>query len=201
MADHALSPSAQPDADVTYLPEQFDADESAGLFAALRDETPWRQESVFVYGRRLQQPRLIAWYGDPGAVYAYSGLTLEPLAWTRPMQDIKARAEQLAQASFNSALLNYYRDGEDSMGWHADDEAELGGAPVIASVSFGATRTFRMKHKRRRDVDPVAVELESGSVLVMRPPTQAHWLHAVPKRRRVADGRINITFRHIVGRS
>jgi alkylated DNA repair dioxygenase AlkB len=141
-------------------------------------------------------PRLSAWYGDAGAVYTYSGLRLEPLPWTPVLLEIKQATERLSGTRFNSVLLNLYRDGQDSMGWHSDDEPELGPEPVIASVSLGALRRFVFQHKKRRW--RIALDLEPGSVLLMAGATQHHWRHALPKTRRPVAPRINLTFRTIL---
>jgi alkylated DNA repair dioxygenase AlkB len=142
----------------------------------------------------VPQPRLTAWYGDDGKAYVYSGIINHPLPWTALLLALKAKAEGFAENAFNSVLLNYYRDGSDSVGWHADDEPELGERPVIASLSFGATRTFEL---RRRTTGKVTkVPLTSGSILVMRGTTQHHWIHRVPKEPGCAS-RINLTFRFI----
>ena len=174
------------------------ADADAWL-AALHLETPWRQDRITLFGRTSDVPRLTAWYGDPGCSYRYAGLQLDPLPWTPTLQALRPRVEAAAGTAFNSVLLNLYRSGDDSMGWHADDEPELGPAPVIASVSLGAARTFQLKHRQDRGQPRIDLELAHGSLLVMYPPTQSHWLHGVPKRRRGEPGpRINLTFRHVV---
>ena len=139
----------------------------------------------------MLQPRLTAWYGDEGKTYVYSGIRNHPLPWTPLLLALKAKAEGFAESAFNSVLLNYYRDGGDSVGWHADNEPELGGRPVIASLSLGATRTFEL---RRRTTGKVAkLPLTSGSILVMRGTTQHNWVHRVPKEPGSAS-RINLTF-------
>jgi alkylated DNA repair dioxygenase AlkB len=183
-----------PDADVRLWPLAFDPIEADALLAALRLEIDWQQEHVLIFGERRLVPRLVAWHGDPGTAYAYSGTTHEPRAWTPTLLGIRTRVETLTGQRFNSVLLNLYRDGRDGMGWHADDEPELGSNPAIASVSFGATRRFRLKHRRRRDT-AVALDLAHGSVLLMAGATQHHYVHAVPKTVRQSGFRINLTFR------
>jgi len=165
-------------------------------FAELLDRVEWQQHVIRIGGRRVASPRLSAWYGDPDAHYAYSGLSLEPLPWLPIILELRAQIGTVCDAPFNSVLLNLYRDGADSMGWHSDDEPELGERPVIASLSLGATRRFRMRHRRRKELEPVAVELESGSLLIMEGDTQRFWKHQVPKTRRVVEPRINLTFRN-----
>ena len=153
-----------------------------------------------MWGRRMPQPRLTAWYGDAGASYAYSGVELHPLPWTPVLLDIKARIEKTTGSSFNSVLLNYYRDHRDSVGFHSDDEPELGERPVIASLSLGAERTFILKHKKLKGMQetPCAFAPASGSLLLMRGDTQRCWRHGVPKENRPCGPRVNLTFRKIL---
>ena len=165
--------------------------DAARLFAQLMALTPWRQEIATVMGRRVPIPRLTAWHGAAG--YVYSGIRMDPAPWNQPLLEIKAVAEACAGQAFNSVLLNLYRDGRDSVSWHADNEPGLGRDPVIGSVSLGATRCFQMKHRRRDE--RLALDLPSGSCLVMAGPTQHHWLHQVPKTSRPVGARINLTFR------
>jgi alkylated DNA repair dioxygenase AlkB len=161
------------------------------LFEELMAATAWRQEIATVMGRRVPIPRLTAWHGAAG--YVYSGIRMTPAPWNPPLLEIKAVAEACAEQAFNSVLLNLYRDGRDSVSWHADNEPGLGPDPVIASVSLGATRRFQMKHRRREE--RVSLDLPSGSCLVMAGATQHHWLHQVPKTSRPIGPRINLTFR------
>ncbi len=191
----ALPAGGLPDADVRYLPGAFSPADADRLFAALRHGIDWQQEEIVIFGQRRPVPRLVAWHGDPGARYTYSGVVHEPLPWTADLQEIRARAELVAGQPFNSVLLNLYRDGRDGMGWHADDEPELGHDPVIASVSLGATRRFQLRHRKRRETVPI--DLEHGSVLLMQGPTQHHWVHALPKTARAVGERINLTFRRV----
>jgi alkylated DNA repair dioxygenase AlkB len=166
---------------------------NAEVFARLLNETPWREESVVVYGKRHLQPRLTAWYGD--ASYTYSGLRLEPLPWTALLLEIRAAVEAVCGQRFNSVLLNRYRNERDSMGMHSDDEPELGEAPVIASLSYGATRTFILRHKR--DKRTVRLALEDGSLLLMSGQLQRNWLHGINKATRQLGERLNLTFRYV----
>ena len=184
-----------PDADIRYLPAAFTPAEADELFADLRAGIGWRQEEVVIFGRARLVPRLVAWHGDPGARYTYSGVAHEPLPWTPVLQAARRRVESLSGHRYNSVLLNLYRDGRDGMGWHADDEPELGRDPVIASVSLGATRRFRLRHRRRRDTIPL--DLGHGSLLLMQGSTQHHWMHAVLKTSRPVGERINLTFRQV----
>jgi alkylated DNA repair dioxygenase AlkB len=161
------------------------------LFDELMAVTPWRHEIATVMGRRVPIPRLTAWHGEVG--YVYSGIRMTPAPWNAPLLEIKAAAEACAGQAFNSVLLNLYRDGRDSVSWHADNEPGLGRNPIIASISLGAARRFQMKHRQREA--RVELDLPSGSCLVMAGATQHHWLHQVPKTNRPAGPRINLTFR------
>ena len=164
----------------------------------LIDEVPWRAESIVVWGKTYPQPRLIAWYGDNGMSYTYSGIRLEPLPWTQTLSDIKRRVEAVARTDFNSVLLNYYRDHRDSMGLHSDDEPELGEQPILASLSLGEERTFILKHKGEKDLKPVRLKLASGSLLLMKGETQRYWKHGIDKETRPFGPRVNLTFRRIL---
>lgn len=161
----------------------------------LLDDVDWEQRSIVLFGREVRQPRLNSWYGD--VAYTYSGITMTPRPWLPLLVELREICEAHARSTFNSVLVNLYRDGADSMGWHADDEPELGSAPVIASLSIGATRRFRFRHRTTRDV--VQHDLPSGSLVVMSGLSQSCWMHEVPKQKSVADARINLTFRTIHG--
>jgi alkylated DNA repair dioxygenase AlkB len=187
-----------PGADVQWMPALFTEAEAAAAFDALSGSIEWRQEEILIFGKRMAQPRLTAWYGDADAHYRYSGLPLTPHPWTKLLLQLRHRVENVTRAQYNSVLLNLYRDGNDSMGWHSDDEPELGGEPVIASLSFGQPRLFQLKPKKRDGSKTVRIELASGSLLVMRGQTQRNFLHAVPKSSRIHAPRINLTFRMIV---
>jgi alkylated DNA repair dioxygenase AlkB len=163
------------------------------IFRSLYAITPWKQEGS--PGRPF--PRLTAWYADPGLTYAYSGVVHRATPWTKSLLEIKDRLESAAGTTWNSLLLNLYRDGQDSIGFHADDEPELGEHPVIGSVSFGAVRRFILKHPITNEKREF--ELGHGSALIMAGTTQHHWRHGVPKTRKPVGPRINLTFRRIVG--
>lgn len=175
----------------------FSRRESDYYLTALQKGIAWTQESIKIFGRDVMQPRLTAWYGDPDKVYSYSGITMKPLLWTADLKSIKEKTEHITGHAYNSCLLNLYRDGNDSMGWHRDNEKELGPEPVIASVSFGAARTFLFRNYENKK-EQVALELRSGEVLLMKGTTQTFWQHALPKRKAVTGTRINLTFRNIV---
>lgn len=181
------------DASVVLLPRLVLALPAETVLERLIGETAWRAESITLWGKRMAQPRLTAWYGE--ASYTYSGLRLDPLPFTPLQLMIKDAVEAASGHAFNSVLLNYYRDGRDSMGMHSDDEPELGPEPVIASVSFGATRPFILRHKRSRQT--VKLDLPPGSLLLMAGPTQANWQHGINKTARPIGPRVNLTFRHI----
>jgi alkylated DNA repair dioxygenase AlkB len=186
-----------PDADVSLYPAFFSASEADRLLVELRDTTAWRQDAFKLYGKNINFPRMTAWYGDEGNSYIYSGIKNLPLPWTPAIFEVKRAVEPPCGVEFNSVLLNRYRTGKDSVSWHADDEPEFGDQPVIASVSFGGTRTFQLKHKVWKDLK-TSVELTHGSLLIMRGGTQANWLHQVPKTAKQVDERLNLTFRAII---
>lgn len=172
------------------------AREADGWLAALLEDLPWRQDRVRLFGREHRIPRRQVWVGDPGARYRYSGLDLDPQPWTSVLPEIRERVEGAAAAAFDAVLCNLYRDGRDSVGWHADDEATLGARPTLASLSLGATRAFALRHRDRgahRRVD-----LCHGDLLLMRGELQHRWQHALPKTRRPVGPRVNLTFRRIL---
>ncbi len=181
--------------DWLYEPSVFSAGEAEKLFLILRDELAWRREEITLFGRKVMQPRMTALYGE--TPYTYSGLRMNPDPFTPELSLIRKRVEDICGTSFNAVLCNLYRNGNDSMGWHSDDERELGTNPVIASVSFGAVRKFRLRHKTDKNLPVQTLHLEPGSLLVMRGSTQHFWKHEVPKEPKIADARINLTFRYI----
>lgn len=187
-----------PDADISILHGMETPTPYDDLIIKLIDQTKWRQESVSLYGKRYEQPRLVSWYGDPGKRYRYSGISLTPLPWTDLLRELKRRVEDCTDERFNSVFLNLYRDHNDSMGFHSDDERELGQEPTIASVTFGATRVFALKHKTKRDLPPFRLPLEAGSVLLMKGKTQKFWKHGIMKQREPCGPRVNLTFRTIL---
>jgi alkylated DNA repair dioxygenase AlkB len=179
------------------FPQCFSLAESNDYFGRLQQETQWKQEPIKIFGKEVMQPRLTAWYGDTDKSYTYSGITMQPQAWNPVLTAIKSTIEKVAGEQFTSALLNYYRDGQDSMGWHRDNEKQLGINPVIASVSFGAPRIFKLRHYEKK-TPVINMELTHGSLLLMTGATQHYWEHALPKTARVKEGRINLTFRKIL---
>jgi len=186
-----------PDAEVYYYPHFFTEKQSIFYLQELQSTIAWQQEQIKLFGKQIWLPRLTAWYGDPGKTYQYSGIQNKPLPWTPALLEIKQAVETLAPVSFNSVLLNYYRHGQDSMGWHADDEPELGSNPAIASVSFGQTRRFDFRHRTNKSLPKKSVSLSSGSLLLMQGTTQHFWQHQVPKTKQPAAPRLNLTFRFI----
>lgn len=186
--------------DFLYLPGFLTPGEADRLFDSLRDGLDWEQREIVLFGRRVLQPRLVAWYGDPDAVYRYSGLTLQPRPWPGVLRALRPRIERKTGCSFNAVLANAYRDGADSMGWHSDDESELGPRPCIASLSLGAERNFLL---RTRDPDAQGrrssrrMVLAHGSLLLMRGDSQVRYQHCLPKTRRRVGLRINLTWRRI----
>jgi len=185
-----------PDADVWYAPNFFSAEESDLYFTQLQEQVAWRQEKIKMFGKEMPLPRLTAWYGDKA--YTYSGLKNEPQPWLPVLQQLKMQVEQASNYSYNSVLLNLYPHGQSSMGWHSDDEPELGPEPTIASVSFGAERRFGFKHRHNKGQQNVYYTLAHGSLLLMQGPTQRNWLHSITKTARPAGNRINLTFRNIL---
>ncbi len=184
------------DGTVLFYPDFFSAIESQALFKILETTIYWQQEQIKYFGKLVDCPRLSAWYADAGKYYVYSGILNKPLAWTKELLIIKSRVEDLVQTNFNSVLLNLYRNGKDSMGFHQDDEKELGQNPTIASVSFGGTRNFRLKHLNKLDLS-YTIPLTNGSVLIMKDETQHFWSHGISKTSKDVAPRINLTFRQI----
>lgn len=185
-----------PECDIRLTEEFLDPQEAWNIYNTLLEETPWRQDNVKVFGKIYAQPRLTALYDIHGKSYTYSGLTLNPHPFTPLLNDLRKRVAKAASAEFSTCLLNLYRDGNDSNGWHADNEAALGTNPVIASLSLGATRQFKLKHREDKDLR-ASVALTHGSLLLMQGETQHRWLHQIPKTRRMVDPRINLTFRRL----
>lgn len=187
-------PLQLPDADIQFYPALLNPADSDRVLTELTQTISWRQDRITIYGRSLLQPRLTAWYGDSGKFYTYSGITMSPAPWTITLLELKATVEAVSGVNFNSVLLNLYRDGNDSMGWHSDDEPELGQNPVIGSLSLGGARRFMLRHRSQKSWK-YQLELTSGSFLLMQGTTQHYWQHQVPKTKRSVSPRINLTFR------
>jgi alkylated DNA repair dioxygenase AlkB len=184
------------EADIAFDPCWLGEIEADRLLHGLRESIAWENHRIRLFGREHASPRLSCWIGDPDTAYRYSGALFEPHPWPSLLRPLRERLCAELDIGFNSVLANLYRDGRDCMGWHSDDERELGAAPVIASVSLGAARRFLLKHRR----DPerkLAIELPHGSLLVMAGTTQRNYRHALPRTAKVATARINLTFRSI----
>jgi alkylated DNA repair dioxygenase AlkB len=181
------------DAWLEHEPAWIAADEANGLLSTLRTELAWEQREIVLFGRRILQPRLIAWAGDVG--YRYSGQTLEPRVFTATAEPLLERVRQRAGIPFNHVLVNRYRSGGDSMGFHADDEPELGPDPVVAIVSLGTARRLVLKPRRGRAARRYAFDLGHGALLIMGGTCQRHYLHGVPRQSDVSGERVSLTFR------
>ena len=181
---------------MVYHPGIFSKQESFSLMREFINNVPWQQRTVTMYGKLMVTPRLTAWYGDAGTGYTFSGTKFDPLPWTTPLLQMRANVEAITGTAFNSVLLNYYRDGNDSVAWHSDDEDELGIKPIIASVSLGQVRRFDVRRKTDHQ-DKYSVDLENGSLLLMKGDLQHHWEHRIAKSAKILKERINLTFRVI----
>lgn len=172
---------------------QLDAND---IFNRLLQEIPWQNDEVVMFGKKMVLSRKIAWYGDPNTAYTYAKVTKSPLEWNHILLALKAKTEEVCQTTYNSCLLNLYHNGNESMGWHADNEKEIEPLSSIASLSFGAERKFSFKHKLSKET--FSIFLENGSVLDMKNEIQQKWLHCLPKSKKVSLPRINLTFRNII---
>lgn len=182
-----------PDGLLYWDPNFISKKESDQLFTTLHQDIKWRCDQITLFGQRHFIPRLQCWYGD--GPYCYSNLTMQPETWLNPLIELKSRCEQITNSPLNCVLANLYRDGNDSNGWHADNEPELGEQPIIASLSFGETRRFHLKHRQTKQ--KISFDLTSGSLLVMAGETQKYWLHTVPKTKKPKQARINLTYRFL----
>jgi alkylated DNA repair dioxygenase AlkB len=178
-----------------FFPAFFSKTESDQFLRDLKNQILWKQESMMMYGKKIDFPRLTAWYGDNDKPYSFSGITLNPHPWTPDLLSIKSKIEPAAAVNFNSVLLILYRNGNDSISWHTDAEKELGKNPVIASVNFGAARRFQLRHLNKKE--KLEIELTHGSLLIMQGELQHFWQHQVPKINKPVGERINLTFRVI----
>lgn len=185
-----------PNAEIEYYPNFFDSDKSKMLFEKLHTEIPWQQDDIKVFGKIHPQPRLTALFGNEGKPYSYSNIVMQPHPWNPLLMFIKNEIEEVCPENFTTVLLNLYRDGKDSNGWHADNERELGRNPVIASVSFGSERSFHLQHNTIVD-GKLKITLGNGSLLLMKGETQHFWKHQIPKTAKPIGPRINLTFRII----
>lgn len=185
-----------PDAELAYFPDFLGPEKADYLFKKLRKDIPWQQQNIKLFGKEIPQPRLTAFYAEKGIFYTYSGLQLEPETFSTEIIALKNQTQELSGFDFNTCLANLYRDGNDSMGWHADDEKVLGKNPVIASISLGGVRSFQLKHKKKKNLKE-KIELQHGSLLIMKGGMQHFWKHQLPKTRKEVLPRINLTFRKI----
>ena len=187
-----------PDSEISLHQKHFNSEIAANFLKDLTEEIPWVQNKIKFYGKESLVPRLESWHGDEGMSYTYSGIKMDAKPWTKNLLMIKESIEPIAKTTFNSVLINYYRDGKDRVAWHSDDEKELGKNPVIASVSLGAERKFKLRHKNYKENQlQYEVFLQNGSLLMMSGSTQHHWLHEIPRTAKPIGPRINLTFRVI----
>ena len=185
-----------PDAVIEYYPNFFEEAQAKEFFDKLYHEIPWQQDAITVFGKTHPQPRLTALFGNEGKPYSYSNIVMQPHSWNPLLMFIKNKIEEICNENFTTILLNLYRNGKDSNGWHADNERELGRNPVIASVSFGSERSFHLQHNSIADAK-LKITLGNGSLLLMKGETQHYWKHQIPKTSKEINPRINLTFRII----
>lgn len=183
-----------PDSDITYFPKLIDKETADKYFNILKGSIPWQQDNIKVFGKTYAQPRLTSFHGNSSKSYSYSNIVMNPKPFTKELLEIKEKIEVITEIDFNACLLNLYRNGKDSNGWHADDEKELGENPIIASISLGQERSFHLRHKKDKALKHKII-LEHGSLLMMQGPTQHYWQHQVPKTSKLINERINLTFR------
>jgi len=194
--DNIYEPVKLRNGEYLYIREFFKKEQADFYMETFMKNIQWQQEEMKMYGRVVKFPRLTAWYGDNNKPYSFSGITLQPKDWTSELLSIKKQIELLSDVTFNSVLLNKYRDGNDSIAWHTDAEKELGHNPVIVSVNFGAERIFQLKHIQTNE--RLDITLSHGSILIMMGELQHYWQHQVPKTKKTKDPRINLTFRKII---
>lgn len=183
--------------EVYYIPKLFSKEKSDEYFSRLMTDIQWKQEPIKIFGREILQPRLTAWYGDVNKPYTYSGLIMEANEWIPVLEDLKSAADQYSGSTSTSALLNLYRNGNDGLGWHRDNEKVLGPTPVIASLSLGEERLFQLRNYADKK-QVITLELEHGSLMIMKGSTQRNWEHRIPKTKKLKGPRINITFRTVL---
>jgi alkylated DNA repair dioxygenase AlkB len=184
--------------EVYFYPDFFSSEDAGLFFKLLQEGLVWKQEPIWMFGKQILQPRLTALYGDPKVLYGYSGIAMQAKPFTKELETIKQRLQDFTQHEFTHVLCNYYRDGQDSMGWHRDNEAVLGQNPKIASLTFGASRSFQLRPYNEK-VPKINLELSHGSLLLMEGASQHHWEHQLPKTKKVQQPRINLTFRKLLG--
>ena len=194
MSPKRMVPLKLDDSDITYYPDFIDLQKAHAYFTHFRDTIPWQQDDIKVFGKVYSQPRLTALYSIGNKTYSYSNIIMRPNPFTTELLEIKTIIESIAHVEFNACLLNLYRDGRDSNGWHSDDERELGKNPIIGSISLGQERPFHLRHKKNKALRH-KILLEHGSLILMKGQTQHHWQHQVPKTAKPIGERINLTFR------
>lgn len=195
LTDSFKNPIINKDGLLSFYPDFLPHDKADYFFNLFLNELEWSEEHIQMFGKTVQVPRLVCWYGNREAIYHYSGVEHMPHPWTKSLNELKARIETFTQHAFNSVLGNFYRNGNDSMGWHSDDEKELGLNPFIASISLGSTRMFKVQHKSSKE--QIKLLLPNGSLLTMSGSFQHHWRHCIPKTSAPVTPRINLTFRTI----
>ena len=181
---------------LNFYPHFLEENFSISLMDQFIHTVPWKQQEFRIYGKKILTPRLTAWYGDNNKTYKYTGTKFDPMPWTQELLELRKKVEEFTTYSFNSVLLNYYRNGNDSVAWHRDNEKELGINPVIASLSLGQARKFDFRHKENHQ-QKYSLELGNGSLLLMKGDLQHHWEHRIPKSTLEIGARINLTFRVI----
>jgi alkylated DNA repair dioxygenase AlkB len=181
--------------DIEYFDNFLDWQETKNLFQTLINEVPWQEEYIKIFGNSVKCPRKVFWYGDSGIIYKYSGVSHQTSGWLPNIKNLKDSIKNSTNYDFNFALLNYYANGMDYMGWHSDAEKSLGDQPIIASISLGSRRDMLFKNKRTNEL--YKLNLNNGSLLIMKGNTQTCWLHSIPKRKNILEARINLTFRNV----
>ncbi|MCS5566280.1 MAG: alpha-ketoglutarate-dependent dioxygenase AlkB [Methylococcales bacterium] len=190
-----MMPLVENDGQLLLMPCFLAAPEASALLDRLTQDLAWTEESIRIYGKTVRSPRLVCWYGHQGAIYTYSGIVHHPLPWHPLLTDLRIRLEETTGQNFNSVLCNFYRDGNDAMGWHADSEKELGPRPYLASLSIGETRVFRVHHIKTGTRH--SINLENGDLIIMCGEFQRYWRHSVPRSKKTIQPRINLSFRRI----
>jgi alkylated DNA repair dioxygenase AlkB len=183
--------------DLVYWPQWLSQPEQDRLWRAF-EQLAWEQSIIKMMGRQIPVPRLNTWYGDSDEGYGYSGIRLKINPWTKELLEVRDRVKEHTDRPFNSVLANWYRNGQESVDWHADDEPELGKSPIIATVSLGGPRKFVLKHRSNKTIEPIEFNLAPGSLLLMQGATQTHWVHKIPKTRRPVEPRISLTYRNVI---
>ncbi|HEU0137067.1 MAG TPA: alpha-ketoglutarate-dependent dioxygenase AlkB [Flavobacterium sp.] len=185
------------DGETLYFGKVLTLDQAQHYYDILMATIRWKHDEAVIFGKHIITKRKVAWYGEAGFEYTYSNTTKSAIEWTHELLELKRIVEKISGTTFNSCLLNLYHDGDEGVSWHSDNEKALGTNTIIASISLGAERKFMFKHKNTKETIPVF--LENGSLLVMQGETQQHWLHSIPKTKKISTPRINLTFRKFIG--